>query len=132
MGTCNPKSSDGMILLIWEAPSPRAMNDFSDSGEIQPSLRNHLPSITNSDHPSPAIFAKIYSPKICHAMGVRMTYKGRLKSRDFCRNYRIRTQKYGIRTPPLFMPYEPFLSGVARVGVVFHFLNQRDGVFIQV
>ena len=38
-------------------------------------------------------------------------HKSRLRSRDFYRKYGIRTQKYSIRTPPRFMPYDPFYWG---------------------
>ena len=51
-------------------------------------------------------------------------HKSRLESRDFYRKYGMRTQKYGIRTPPS-MPYEPFLLGV---GMVFKLFWGQKGI----
>ena len=60
------------------------------------------------------------TPHICKKDAPKIVWhKSRLTSREFYRKYGIRTQKYGIRTPP-FMPYEPFLLGV---GVFFNLLK---------
>ena len=109
--------------LVWQQNSSSAPNfaKFRNSG----ACRNRTKSIFITTSiwkqfwpPPPSIFAKNMPPKYAIQWG-SVWHKSRLKSRDFYRKYGIRTQKYGIRTPP-FMPYEPFLLGV---GVAFNLLS---------
>ena len=67
--------------------------------------------------PTPHI-SKKYAPKICHKMRGRMAYKSLeikgLSQRMWCTNRLLRRTNsdfYGVRGPPPFMPYEPFLLG---------------------
>ena len=123
---CNAAKNSALVhpSIVFLSQEARAQNYYTSREHSQglPSGHNSIMRLFSLREPSLKLFVRIIlttpTPHICNKYPHNMPYnrgsvwhKRPLKSRDFYREYGIRTQKYGIRTPPFHAMWTALLGG---------------------